>query len=118
MGTGSQGAGVGDISAASSDPRLPPSASRFKYWAFISYSHRDRAWANWLHRQLETYRVPRRLLGLEAGDGPLPRRLFPVFRDLDELPSSPDLSAVIDRALRASRYLIVIASPYSAASRW
>jgi WD40 repeat protein len=90
----------------------------YKYWAFISYSHRDRAWADWLHRALEGYRVPRRLVGRDSAAGPLPRRLFPVFRDLDELPSSPNLSGAIDLALRQSRYLIVIASPYAAVSKW
>ncbi|MDE0854044.1 MAG: toll/interleukin-1 receptor domain-containing protein, partial [Nevskia sp.] len=77
----------------------------FKYWAFISYSHRDRAWAEWLHKALETYRVPRRLIGRETAAGPVPRRLFPVFRDQEELPSSPNLSAAIDQALLQSRYL-------------
>jgi len=23
-----------------------------KYWAFISYSHRDTQWADWLHKAL------------------------------------------------------------------
>ncbi|MDB5987763.1 MAG: hypothetical protein JWR16_2816 [Nevskia sp.] len=90
----------------------------YKYWAFISYSHRDQAWADWLHRMLEGYRVPQRLVGREGPTGPIPRRLFPVFRDSEELPSSPNLSAVIDEALQQSRYLIVIASPYAAVSRW
>lgn len=90
----------------------------YKYWAFISYSHRDQAWAEWLHKALETYRVPRRLVGRETAAGPVPRRLFPVFRDLEELPSSPNLSGAIDQALQQSRYLIVIASPYAAVSKW
>ena len=90
----------------------------YKYWAFISYSHRDQAWAEWLHKALETYRVPRRLVGRESAAGPVPRRLFPVFRDLEELPSSPNLSGAIDQALLQSRYLIVIASPYAAVSKW
>jgi WD40 repeat protein len=90
----------------------------YKYWAFVSYSHRDQAWAEWLHRALETYRVPRRLVGRESAVGPLPRRLFPVFRDQEELPSSPSLSSAIDQALQQSRYLIVIASPYAAVSKW
>ncbi len=90
----------------------------YKYWAFISYSHRDQAWADWLHKALETYRVPRRLVGRETAAGPVPRRLFPVFRDLEELPSSPNLSGAIDQALQQSRYLIVIASPYAAVSKW
>ena len=90
----------------------------YKYWAFISYSHRDQAWADWLHKALETYRVPRRLVGRETAAGPVPRRLFPVFRDLEELPSSPNLSGAIDQALEQSRTLIVIASPYAAVSKW
>lgn len=93
-------------------------AAPAKYWAFISYSHRDQAWAEWLHRALENYRVPRRLVGRDSPTGAIPRRLFPVFRDSDELPSSPNLSAVINEALQASRYLIVIASPHAAVSRW
>ena len=36
------------------------------YKAFISYSHADEAWARWLHRALEGYRVPRRLIGRET----------------------------------------------------
>jgi WD40 repeat protein len=90
----------------------------YKYWAFVSYSHRDQAWADWLHHALETYHVPRRLVGRDSPAGPVPRRLYPVFRDQDELPSSPNLSGAIDLALRQSRYLIVIASPYAAVSRW
>lgn len=90
----------------------------YKYWAFVSYSHRDQAWADWLHHALETYHVPRRLVGRESPAGPVPRRLYPVFRDQDELPSSPNLSGAIDLALRQSRFLVVIASPYAAVSRW
>src|SRR5436190_7292134 len=44
---------------------LDPSdvSADFKYWAFINYSHLDRRWGEWLHRQLETYRVPKNLVG-------------------------------------------------------
>ena len=28
--------------------------SQERYWAFISYSHRDEHWAQWLHTCLET----------------------------------------------------------------
>lgn len=90
----------------------------YRYWAFISYSHHDRRWARWLHRRLEGYRVPRRLLGKASGDGLMPRRLYPIFRDRDELPSSADLGGVVQRALRDSRYLIVICSRHAATSRW
>lgn len=90
----------------------------YKYWAFISYSHQDTAWAEWLHKALETYRVPSRLVGKAGTFGPRPARLIPIFRDRDELPASAGLSDSIHRALEASRYLIVVCSPRSAASRY
>lgn len=89
-----------------------------RYRAFISYSHRDRAWAEWLHKAIEGFRVPRPLIGRPAPHGPVPPRLFPLFRDRDELPASADLSAGIRDALAASGHLIVICSPAAAASRW
>ena len=89
-----------------------------KYWAFISYSQRDAAWAQRLHAQLESYRVPRSLIGRRTGDRVIPRRLIPVFRDRSELASSPDLVHEIRAALQSSRSLIVICSPNAAASRW
>jgi hypothetical protein len=85
----------------------------YKYWAFISYSHQDKRWGDWLHRALETYRVPRRLVGRPSRDGAVPRRLYPIFRDREGLPTSSDLGPNINEALRFSRYLIVICSPRS-----
>lgn len=90
----------------------------YRYWAFISYSHSDEAWAKWLHKAIETYGIPARLLRHNTPVGPAPRRFFPIFRDRDELPSSPELGGVIRDALAASRWLIVICSPNSARSRW
>lgn len=90
----------------------------FKYWAFISYSHADEEWAKWLHKSIETYRVPRKMVGRETGNGALPKRLFPVFRDRDELPGASDLGGKIQEALKTSRSLIVICSPKSAVSKW
>ncbi|MGB5544788.1 MAG: toll/interleukin-1 receptor domain-containing protein, partial [Gammaproteobacteria bacterium] len=89
-----------------------------RYKAFISYSHRDERWARWLHRKLETYRVPKRLVGQPSPLGPIPPRLTPIFRDRDELPTATDLGAVIQQALDDSESLIVICSPAAAASRW
>ena len=31
---------------------------RYRYYAFISYNHRDEREAKWLQRQLEHYRLP------------------------------------------------------------
>jgi len=89
-----------------------------KYWAFLSYSHRDTRLCEWVHRELETYQVPRRLVGRDTREGKTPSRLFPVFRDRDELPGSAELGKNLAQALEQSRYLIVICSPAAARSRW
>lgn len=89
-----------------------------RYGAFISYSHADERWAQWLHGALERYRVPKRLIGHESAFGPLARKLPPIFRDRDELASSADLAGAVTQALRGSSSLIVICSPESVRSRW
>jgi tetratricopeptide (TPR) repeat protein len=89
-----------------------------RYRAFLCYSHRDSAWADWLHDALETYAVPPRLVGLSTSTGRIPAHLRPVFRDRDELPSASDLSAKVRDALVQSACLIVICSPHAAQSRW
>lgn len=96
----------------------PATATSFKYRAFISYSHQDQVWAQWLHKALETYRVPSRLVGTSTAAGVIPRRLTPLFRDRDELPSATDLGRKVNEALAQSANLIVICSPRAAASRW
>ena len=90
-----------------------------RYWAFISYSHADKKWADWLHRSLENYPMPRDLVGKPTpADVPVPKRFVPVFRDREELPTSSDLGSVIHKALQAARFLVVICSPRSAGSQW
>ena len=83
-------------------------AETFKYWAFLSY-HRDRKCGDWLHRALETYRVPKRIVGQSTRDGRRPRKLFPIFRDREELAVSADLGTHVNEALTQS--LIVVCSP-------
>jgi eukaryotic-like serine/threonine-protein kinase len=95
-----------------------PVVSVFRYRAFISYSHQDKAWADWLHKALETYRVPARLVGMQTAAGTVPRRLAPIFRDRDELASATDLGRKVNEALKQAANLIVICSPRSATSRW
>jgi len=94
------------------------SAPPCRYSAFISYSHADHACVRWLHRALETYRLPKQLVGTDSPFGPVPRRLPPVFRDRDELPASGDLGQELRAALAQSRFQIVICSPRAAKSKW
>jgi tetratricopeptide (TPR) repeat protein len=89
-----------------------------RYKAFISYSHRDRAWSAWLQRALERYRIPKRLVGTPGAFGPIPARLAPVFRDREDLSSAADLSTEVKASLEASESLVVICSPAAAKSRW
>lgn len=88
------------------------------YEAFISYSHGDRAWATWLLKALETYRVPARMVGTPSPRGPVPARLRPLFCDREELSASGELGATLTRSLAESSALIVICSPRAAGSRW
>ena len=84
----------------------------------MSYCHADQAWAAWLHKSLESYRVPKRLVGTTGLHGVVPAKLAPIFRDRDELSSASDLSGKIKDALAASESLLVICSPASAGSTW
>ncbi len=89
-----------------------------KYWAFISYSHRDAGVANALQRAIETYSVPKHLVGRRTAAGEVPPRLKPIFLDRHELQAGADLKAIVIEALAASRYLIVVCSPDAARSAW
>ncbi len=92
--------------------------TELRYRAYISYSHKDEVWAAWLHRALESYRVPRYLVGQETAIGIVPARIRPVFRDRDDLSSSTDLEGTVNQALADSENLIVVCSPDAAASHW
>lgn len=99
----------------------PPPVVR-RYAAFLSYRHADnreegRRWAEWLHQALETYEVPRDLVGTTNLRGAaVPAALYPVFRDEEELSADADLSQNIRRALDNTEVLIVLCSPRACAS--
>jgi len=91
----------------------------FKYWAFISYSSKDRLFGEWLIKRLENYPIPKDLRGQRFDDGTvLGKFIRPVFRDREELPGDGDLGTLIRQALKDSRFLIVVCSPHSAKSNW
>ena len=82
-----------------------------RYLAFISYRHtdRDNAVAGVLRHGLEGFHAGRR--------SSLPR-VRRVFRDTDELPTSSDLGADIENALKDSEWLIALCSEDYTQSRW
>ena len=91
----------------------------YKYKAFISYSHTDKVAGDKLLKELENYRVPKRLVGKAAAGGtPIPNRVGQIFRDRDELPAAEDLTTEVKKALTQSEFMIVLCSPAAAASRW
>ena len=90
----------------------------YKYRAFISYSHKDELWASWLHKALETFKVPKYLVGETTAMGTVPERLGKVFRDREELSSSNSLGTELTQALEDSACQIVICSPNAAKSHW
>ena len=89
-----------------------------RYRALISYSHSDERFTARLHRVLEHWSTPRRLVGRETPMGAVPARLGPIFRDREDLSSASDLGARVTDALQRSDCLVVVCSPAAARSRW
>lgn len=88
---------------------------KMHYDAFISYRHSelDKFVAKELHRQLETFKVPKKI-AKKCGKN----RINRIFRDKDELPITSNLADPIMNALRMSEFLIVICSPRLNESLW
>jgi tetratricopeptide (TPR) repeat protein len=85
-----------------------------KYAAFLSYNHRDRDFARWLHRSIETFSPTAEVRAAQAQA----HALKPAFMDREELASSGDLAKSVREALENSEALVVICSPNAAASKW
>lgn len=86
---------------------------QIRKYAFISYSHRDIKIAKWLHKKLESYKLPTEIHNEFENS----KYLRPVFRDQEDL-NTGILSDELLKHLESSKYLIVICSPYSAKSEW
>ncbi len=87
------------------------------YDAFISYRHceLDSFVAENLHKKLESFKLPRSVRSkVKSGKTKITR----VFRDVDELPLSEDLSDPINNALANTDFLITICTPRYPLSRW
>jgi tetratricopeptide (TPR) repeat protein len=89
-----------------------------KYRAFLSYSHRDKRWGEWLHRAIEGARIDKDLVGRETPAGPVPKTLRPVFRDREDFSAGHSLTDQTLAALEASQFLIVLCSPSAAQSKY
>ena len=89
---------------------------RYKYKAFLSYSHANSDWSKWLLRALESYRLPRQAHP-RPGANLIRPRLGAIFRDRDELPASGHMTDRIFEAIGQSEYMIVVCSPEAAKSK-
>ena len=89
----------------------------YKYRAFITYAHKDEERARWLRQNLSLF-VPKHLVGTDGDFGKVPARLYPIFRDRDELAGAAQLGPLIEQALDDSSHLIVLCSPQAVRSRW
>ena len=87
----------------------------YKYYAFISYSHKDQKIARKLQKSLESYHLPS---ALQKANPELPKKLTPVFLDESDLVSIGSLDESLKKNLDSSNYLIVICSPDSAKSKY
>lgn len=92
-------------------------AEFYRYAAFISYSSKEAPFAKRLHRALEAYAVPKSLGDFDVVGGGKKNRIYPVFRDREEL-AAGQLGEVIEANLRASASLIVVCSPNAVSSLW
>jgi hypothetical protein len=81
-----------------------------RYDAFLSYSHEDSALADRLSRRIRSYRPPRAVR--------LAQRKLDVFRDVERLTASADLSEALEQRMGASEHLVLLASPGAAKSRY
>lgn len=86
-----------------------------EYFAFISYQRKDEAMAKRLQHTLEYYKLPVAVIEKEPE---LKDGVRPIFVDMTELGDEPFLTEAIEKALKGSRFLIVVCSPRSAKSKW
>lgn len=88
------------------------------YFAFISYSHVDKAAASKIQSRLERIRIPREFSAALPTNLRHRKRLSPIFRDRDEIPTTSSLPAALRQFLDQSAYLIVLCSPDATRSDW
>ena len=90
--------------------------SKYTNIAFISYKREDEAWAKWLQKKLEYYKLPTEIRkknpDLEFYE--CPRHIFKDTTDL----SGGVLAKAIKAGLDSSKFLVVICSPRAAKSEW
>lgn len=93
--------------ASVEDHRAPEGSPTIPYDAFISYARSDRNVASAVEKSLRRFATPW-----------YRTRKLRVFRDESSLAHDPSLWSGIERALMASRWFLLLASPDSATRPW
>jgi hypothetical protein len=108
---------------ASPAPPPAPAANAYEYYAFISYSSRDEVAAEQLQHVVQHYHLPVAIrkeppnISPQVGIEKIPPKISPVFLYKKDM-GPGTLPVLIQNALAASRYLLVVCSPNSAQSAW
>lgn len=86
------------------------------FFAFISYSRKDKKVANWLHIQLERYEYPKDIINLELRPSD-EKYIRPIFLDTKDMQvEERPFTDRIQYALENSRFLLLICSNNAAKS--
>ena len=88
------------------------------YFAFISYSRKDKKAARYLQHKLEYFNYPSRLVD-DSHKPDNPKYIRKIFRDTSDLEfTGNDFKVAIRQHIAESRYLVVLCSPASQKSTW
>ena len=87
----------------------------YKYFAFISFQNTDAREAVRLQHAIERYRLPAVLCRHNRS---IPRRIKPLFCYLNDMHAGEELMMDLKQRMEQSRYLIVLCSPRSVASKY
>ncbi len=87
----------------------------YKYYAFISFQHKDAKYALWLQRQIENYLIP---IEIRRQNKDIPKNIKPLFCYLNDIHHSEELMQELQLRMEQSQYLIVLCSPNAAQSKY
>ena len=87
-----------------------------QYFAFISYSRKDKKVANWLHTELEEYEYPKEIINIDLLP-PHEKYVRPIFLDTKDMQVEVrPFTERIKSALENSRFLLLVSSRNAAKS--
>lgn len=86
----------------------------FDYYAFISYCHKDKKIAINIQRKLESYHLPSYI---RKQNQDIPKKIK-VYRDDTDAETGEELPEVLKKALKQSKFLILLCTTESARSHW